>query len=101
MLRCCQKHPEAPQSTYRVPPVAAPGSSHRDPHTVTCRLPGGLVCTCAVPNLSAGEVRRALARTLHVPVHHLAGFSLLWDGVGDSGLSLWDERSPLPPSNTP
>ena len=96
MLRCCKRRPEPPHTIYHLPSVAPPGSSSLDPHVVSCRLPGGTLCTCAVPNLSASDVRSALASTLHIPVHHLADFSLLWVGVGPSGLQLWDERVPLP-----
>ena len=94
---CCSSHPEPPHPKYRVPSVAPPGHGHLDPHAVSCRLPGGRVCTCAVPNLSASDVRTALARALSVPVHHLEKFSLVWDGVGESGMQVWDEGMLLPP----
>ena len=94
---CCSSHPEAPEPAFRLPHVAPPGNGQLDPHAIGCTLPGGRLCTCAVPSLSASDVRTALARTLAVPLTHIAPFSLLWSGVGETDIQLWDENLPLPP----
>ena len=66
---------------------------------VRCSLPGGKLCSCEVPNLSAVDVRKAVAKALCVDLAVLSEFSLLFldlDSQGD--IEVWDESLPLPPS---
>ena len=92
MFNCCKPHPHLPPADCRVPSVPPPGSSSGDPHAVGCILPGGKLVTLPVPNLSAADVRTALAAKLSVPVNALAEFSLLWEDVNGTKLQVWDEE---------
>ena len=83
-----------PPEPYTIPHVPPPGSAE-NPHVVACRLPGGNLCTCPVPECSAENVRSSLAKQLHVPLELLAGHALLMHAAT---LELWDERKPLPPT---
>ena len=83
-----------PPVPYTIPDAPALGSAE-NPHVVSCRLPGGNLCTCAVPDCSAENVRNSLANQLRVPVELLSGHALLMHAAS---LELWDECKPLPPT---
>ena len=86
-----------PEDVFLIPPVPAPGSGS-EPRVAVCRLPGGNLCTCAVPQLSALEVRRDLAVALHVSAAQLADYALLLCEVHRAGaMEIWNESHPLPP----
>ena len=89
--------PLKPDEYYTIPSVAAPGSTAATPHVVICRLPGNHSCTCAIPHLSAVDVRRSLAHALRTSVESLKAYVLLIrDARQPDELMVWDEASTLP-----
>ena len=87
-------YPETGSNEVYVLPLAP-----NDAAVVACRLPGGRMCTCAVPALGAFEVRAAIASALRVPISALREFSLLIEDLESHGsLQLWNEAEPLPAS---
>ena len=91
---------------FVIPSAPGPGQSGV-PWVVLCWLPGGLMCACPVPDLSAQNVRMWIAATLDTGVDRLSGHALLLCDLREPGsLSVWDESEPLPadffvPSRSP